>query len=127
VLDVALRQEMRDYYESVFARYALRERLRLFFEEYDLLLSPVLPVAALAAGENVPAHLREFGLVTWVQYTYPFNLTGYPAASVCAGLDGDGMPVGLQIIGRAHAESDVIRPAAAFERTWPPGYNLRRT
>ncbi len=125
VLDRALRQEMRDYYESVFARYALRERLRLFFEQYDLLLSPVLPVAALAAGENSPAHLQDLGLVTWVQYTYPFNLTGHPAASVCAGLDGDGMPVGLQIIGRAHAECDVIGAAAAFERTWPPGYNVR--
>ena len=53
------------------------------------------------------------------------NLAGYPAASICAGLDGDRMPVGLQIVGRAHAECDVIRAAAAFERTSLPRYDLR--
>jgi aspartyl-tRNA(Asn)/glutamyl-tRNA(Gln) amidotransferase subunit A len=60
-----------------------------------------------------------------VYYTYPFNLIGHPAATVCAGFGADGMPVGLQIVGRALAEYDVIRAAAAFERTQPPGYNTR--
>ncbi len=64
-------------------------------------------------------------LVSWVYYTYPFNLTGQPAASVCAGVAPDGMPVGLQIIGRSHREDDVVSAAAAFERMNETGYNIR--
>jgi aspartyl-tRNA(Asn)/glutamyl-tRNA(Gln) amidotransferase subunit A len=118
ILDGALRQNLRSYYTKVFERYALRERMRLFFEHYDLLLSPTLPVAALDVGQNVPAHLGDRNLVSWVYYPYPFNLTGQPAATVCAGLS-QGMPVGLQLVGRALGEYDVVRAAAAFEATQP--------
>jgi aspartyl-tRNA(Asn)/glutamyl-tRNA(Gln) amidotransferase subunit A len=117
-LDGALRQDLRSYYTKVFERYALRERMRLFFERYDLLLSPTLPVAALDVGQNVPAHLGDRNLVSWVYYPYPFNLTGQPSATVCAGLS-QGMPVGLQLVGRALGEYDVVRAAAAFEATQP--------
>jgi aspartyl-tRNA(Asn)/glutamyl-tRNA(Gln) amidotransferase subunit A len=125
VLDAALAQEMRAYYETVFARYALRDRMARFFADHDVLLSPTLPISALEAGRNIPAGLEDRSLVSWAFYTYPFNLTGQPAASVCAGLAGDGMPVGLQIVGRSLGEAEVVRAAAAVERTKPPGYNLR--
>lgn len=126
VLQAALAQEMRSYYATVFERYALRDRMRLFFERYDILLSPVLPVTSLEVGKDIPDTLQDRNLVSWVFYTYPFNLTGQPAAAICAGIASDGMPVGLQIVGRTYREDDVIRAAAAFERTQPPGYNLRR-
>ena len=125
ILEQALRQDLRDYYGKVFERYALRDKLRPFFERYDILLSPVLPVTSLDTGKNVPDHLGDRNLVSWVYYTYPFNLTGQPAASVCAGLASDGMPVGLQIVGRALGEYDVVRATAAFERTQPKGYNVK--
>jgi aspartyl-tRNA(Asn)/glutamyl-tRNA(Gln) amidotransferase subunit A len=118
-LEGALRQDLRSYYTKVFERFALRERMRVFFEHYDLLLSPTLPVAALDVGVNVPAHLGDRNPVSWVYYPYPFNLTGQPAATVCAGLS-QGMPVGLQLTGRALGEFDVVRAAAAFEATQPP-------
>ena len=88
VLDAALRQEMTAYYETVFRRYALREEMRLFFERHDALLSPTLPVTSIGVGLNVPPELPERSIVSWVFYTYPFNLTGQPAASVCAGFGG---------------------------------------
>ena len=125
VLDAALSQDMRDYYEKVFERYAFRDKVRAFFETYDLLLSPVLPITSLDAGKNIPDHLQDRNLVSWVYYTYPFNLTGQPAATVCAGIAADGMPVGIQIVGRALGEYDVVRAAAAFEHTKPTEYNLR--
>lgn len=124
ILERALAQDMRSYYEAVFERYALREKMRLFFQKYDALISPVLPVSALAVGENIPSHLSDRNLVSWVYYTYPFNLTGQPVATVCGGISEKGMPVGLQIAGRALAEFDVVRLAAAFERTQEPGYNV---
>ena len=85
----------------------------------------LLPVVSLDAGKNIPDQLPDRNLVSWVFYTYPFNLTGQPAATVCAGIAADGMPVGLQIVGRALGEYDVVRAAAAFERTKPGGYNVR--
>jgi aspartyl-tRNA(Asn)/glutamyl-tRNA(Gln) amidotransferase subunit A len=124
ILDRALGQEMRDYYGKVFERYALRDSLRPLFERYDILLSPVLPVTSLDVGRNVPAHLPDRNLVSWVYYTYPFNLTGQPAATVCAGIATDGMPVGLQIVGRPLGEVDVIRAAAAYQHSKPVGYNV---
>jgi aspartyl-tRNA(Asn)/glutamyl-tRNA(Gln) amidotransferase subunit A len=126
LLEQALRQNLRDYYAKVFERYALREKMRLFFGRYDLLLSPVLPVTSLDVGKNLPDHLGDRNLVSWVYYTYPFNLTGQPAATVCAGIASDGMPVGLQIVGRALGEFDVVRAAAAYERSQPAGYNVQR-
>ncbi len=125
VLDAALAQDMRGYYEKVFERYVFRDNVRTFFETYDLLLSPVLPITSLDVGKNIPDHLSDRNLVSWVYYTYPFNLTGQPAATVCAGIAGNGMPVGLQIVGRSLAEYDVVRAAAAYERTKPSGYNVR--
>ncbi|OYX70345.1 MAG: amidase [Rhizobiales bacterium 32-66-11] len=125
VLAPALAQEMRSYYTSVFERYALREKLRTFFERYDILISPVLPVTSLDAGKNIPDSLPDRNLVSWVFYTYPFNLTGQPAGAVCAGIAGDGMPVGLQIVARAYCEEDVVRAACAYARTQPAGYNVR--
>ena len=55
-----------------------------------------------------------------------FNLTGQAAASVCAGIASDGMPVGLQVVGRALDDFNVMRAAAAYERTQPKGYNVKR-
>jgi aspartyl-tRNA(Asn)/glutamyl-tRNA(Gln) amidotransferase subunit A len=125
VLQPALSQDMRDYYTKVFARYALRDTIHAFFQRYDLLISPVLPVSSLDAGKNIPDHLTDRNLVSWVYYTYPFNLTGQPAVSICAGMTPDGMPVGLQIVGRSHCEDDVVWAAEAFERTFENNYNVR--
>lgn len=125
VLDAALMQDMCAYYETVFRRYALRDAMVRSFDRYDIQLSPTLPVSSLEAGRNFPESLSDRSLVTWVFYTYPFNLTGQPAASVCAGLGADGMPIGLHIVGRCLGEADVVRAAAAVERTKPPGYKLR--
>jgi aspartyl-tRNA(Asn)/glutamyl-tRNA(Gln) amidotransferase subunit A len=126
ILDRALQQDMRAYYQTVFKRYDLREKNRRLFERYDLILSPTVPVSSLDVDKNLPDHLQDRNLVSWVYYTYPFNLTGNPAVSICAGFGDGGMPVGLQIVGAPLAEVDVIAAAAAFERSHPVGYNVRR-
>jgi aspartyl-tRNA(Asn)/glutamyl-tRNA(Gln) amidotransferase subunit A len=108
-----------DYYRAVFGRYEFRERVRRFFEHYDLLLSPTLPVSGVDAGVAVPPALADRNIVTWVCYTYPFNLTGQPAASVPAGFTAAGLPVGLQIVARPYREEDVFCAAAALESARP--------
>ncbi|PLS87298.1 MAG: amidase [Actinobacteria bacterium] len=119
VLEGALEQTIDDYYSKVFARYELRERVRRFFEGYDLLLTPTLPVAPFGAGQNVPEELPDRSIVDWVYYTYPFNLTGNPAASIPCGFTSEGLPVGLQLVTGGHRETDLLRAAAAFEAARP--------
>ncbi len=119
LLSGALDNSIEDYFNLLFARYAFREKAREFFEDYDLLLSPVLPVAAFDVGLNVPPGWEDRNAVSWVYYTYPFNATGQPAASIPAGFTASGLPVGLQMVGRFNVETDIFRAAAAFEEARP--------
>jgi aspartyl-tRNA(Asn)/glutamyl-tRNA(Gln) amidotransferase subunit A len=116
ILDAAVAQDMRGYYDNVFKRYALRDHMVAFFERYDLLLSPTLPVASLETGKNIPDRLEGRNLVSWVFYTYPFNLTGQPAASLRAGVSSKGSPIGLQIVGRRNDEVGVLTASSWLER-----------
>lgn len=116
VLNMAISQEMGAYYQTVFERYAFREKMRAFFADYDLLISPTLPVAAFPVGENVPASLPDRTIVSWVYYTYPFNLTGQPAASLPVGFTKAGLPVGMQVVGAINDEATIFSLSAQYER-----------
>src|SRR5262249_43031283 len=103
----------------------VHDALEDVFERYDLIVSPTLAVPPVpnAGDRNTRGPVEINGealapLLGWCM-TYPFILTGHPAASVPAGLTGDGLPVGLQIIGRRHADETVLAAAAAFERMQP--------
>jgi aspartyl-tRNA(Asn)/glutamyl-tRNA(Gln) amidotransferase subunit A len=119
VVERALGMPIDDYQRAVTGRYAFRERIRQLFDRYDLLLSPTLPVAGVEAGVAIPAGLEDRNIVTWVCYTYPFNLTGQPAASIPAGFTAAGLPVGLQLVARAYREEDIFTAAAALEAARP--------
>ena len=119
MVEQALTMDAEAYGRAVQMRYAFREKLRKFFGEYDLLLSPSLPVAGVDAGVSIPPRFADRNLVTWVGYTYPFNLTGQPAASIPAGFTREGLPVGLQLVARAYREEDLFAAAAAFETARP--------
>ena len=118
-LSAGLDRSMVEYFDQLFARYAFRERMRLFFERYDLLLSPTLPCAAFDVGRDTPPGQDARNIVSWVYYTYPFNLTGQPAASIPAGFSGAGLPVGLQMVAGINREVDILRAAAALEEAAP--------
>ena len=124
VIDIvqrALKQTLEQYYTNVFKRYDFREKTRQFFEKYDLLLSPTLPVPAFDINRDLPVELEKSdrNVVSWVYYTYPFNLTGQPAASIPAGFTKSKLPVGLQMVARTHQEVDIFRAAAAYEQARP--------
>ena len=94
---------------------------REFMKSYDLFLSPALPVTAFSAGEDHPGDVagHPTSYLGWTAFTYPFNVTGQPAATVPAGFAGDGLPVGLQIVGRWRDDAGVLRASAAFESIAP--------
>ena len=100
-------------------RMAVWESMQRFHETYDLLLSPVSSVTAFPIG-HAPTVVagEEVGPFGWM-LTQAFNLTGQPAASVPCGFDSRGMPVGLQVVGRAYEDSLVLRAARAYEEGWP--------
>ena len=103
-----------DYLAAVDVRMALGRAMGTFHETYDLLVTPTMPITAFEAGPEVPkgsGHTRWTG---WTPFTYPFNLTQQPAASVPCGLTGDGLPVGVQLVGARHADRTVLRAAHAL-------------
>ena len=102
-------------------RVLLAQRYLAFFDKYDLLLTPTTACPPFAVGLDNPTEIagRPAGAYAWIPFTYPFNLTGQPAASVPAGFTANGLPVGLQIVGRRFADAAVLRASAAFERLRP--------
>ncbi len=101
------------------ARAALGIRMSAFLDDYDLLLTPTLPLAAFAAGEEVPPGSGLERWFEWAPFSYPFNLTGQPAATVPCGFTSDGLPAGLHIVGPRHGEARVLRAAQAFQAARP--------
>ena len=103
-----------DYLAAVDARMELGRRMGLFHERYDLLVTPTLPITAFEAGVEVPKGSGYRRWTGWTPFTYPFNLTQQPAATVPVGNDGDGLPIGLQIVGARHRDDLVLRAAHAL-------------
>jgi len=102
------------------ARAALGIRMGAFHARHDLLLTPTLPIPAFEAGVEVPPGSGLERWPDWTPFSYPFNLTGQPAATVPCGLTAGGLPVGLQIVGPRHGDARVLRAARAFERARGP-------
>jgi len=96
-------------------RAACAERIEALFEEFDLLLTPTLPIPAFEAGREVPAGGPYRRWTEWTPFTWPFNLGQQPAATVPCGFTAEGLPIGLQIVGPKHADALVLRAARAFE------------
>lgn len=101
------------------------DALEDIFKDHDLIVAPTLaipPVRNASDGNTIgPTEVNGEPvdpLIGWCM-TYPINFTGHPAISVPAGLTSEGLPVGLQIIGKRHADASVLAMAARFERMQP--------
>lgn len=101
--------------------YRAAALLGSFFERYDLMLTPTFPVPSFRVGLDWPREIagQKVHPLGILAFTYPFDLTGQPAISVPAGFTPDGLPVGLQIVGRRFADATVLRAAAALESARP--------
>ncbi len=110
-----------DYLHARVQNIAYAGKMQTFFSQYDLLLTPTVAIPAFEVGTNGPREIdgKKVDPLGWMAFTYPFNITGQPAASVPCGWTKEGLPVGLQIVGRRFDESTVLRAAAAFEEAAP--------
>lgn len=111
-----------DYLAAVKRREELIIAANTFHQTYDLLVTPSLPIPAFDAGVEVPPGSGMERWPDWTPFSYPFNLTQQPAASVPCGLTRAGLPAGLQIVGPRFAESLVLRAARALEVAAPWGF-----
>ncbi|MGH3328978.1 MAG: amidase [Streptomycetales bacterium] len=128
VVDEGRRLSALDYLEATARRMALGTLMGRFHERYDLLLTPAVPVPAFEAGVEVPPGSHAERWTSWARFSYPFNMTQQPAASVPCGFTRGGLPVGLQVVGPRHADARVLGACKAFQdaRPWtaqrPPAH-----
>ncbi|ATW48657.1 amidase [Streptomyces peucetius] len=114
IVEAGARYSALDYLAAVDARMALGRRMGRFHTSYDLLVTPTLPITAFEAGAEVPAGSPHHRWTGWTPFTYPFNLTQQPAATVPCGVDAAGLPIGVQLVGPRHADGVVLRGAEAL-------------
>ena len=114
--------------DALVARKALKNKMWRFMRKFDLQLTPTLAVPPFEVGIQGPTTIdgRKVESTEWLHFTYPLNFTGQPAASIPAGWTDDGLPIGLQIVGRRLDDALVLTASACFEAAqpwkdrWPP-------
>ena len=117
VVEQSMAISLDDYQDAVKARGGLGSQMRKFMEGYDLLLTPTLPIPAFEAGKLSPTDDDGTGKwVNWTPFSYPFNLTQQPAATVPCGFTKSGLPAGLHVIGRMFDDVTVLRACYAYEQ-----------
>ncbi|PYM92611.1 MAG: amidase [Candidatus Rokuibacteriota bacterium] len=121
IVEEATKYPPTKYVEAWFERLAWWQHAREFFERYDLLLTPTVACSPLPIGEFYTTEIggMPVGREAASVFTFIFNMTGQPAATVPCGFTKAGLPIGLQIIGRRFDDVTVLRASAAFEAARP--------
>ncbi|MGY4290505.1 aspartyl-tRNA(Asn)/glutamyl-tRNA(Gln) amidotransferase subunit A [Bradyrhizobium sp. LM2.7] len=110
-----------DYQEAMFARTALFRRVQSLLARGNLLAMPTLTRTALPIEQDLFGTIeidgKHFDSVRphWFPWTMPFNMTGHPAVSLPCGFGRDGLPIGLQLVGRFRDDAELLRVSALFE------------
>lgn len=110
-----------DFQRAMFERTVLFRRVQALLARADCLAMPTLTRTALPIEQDLfgPIDIdgQRFDNLRphWFPWTMPFNMTGHPAVSLPSGFDRDGLPIGLQLVGRFRADAELLRTAALFE------------
>jgi aspartyl-tRNA(Asn)/glutamyl-tRNA(Gln) amidotransferase subunit A len=120
-IEKGMQVTMSEYQKMRLVKYAYCAEIHNFFEDWDFLLTPAVSVAAFPATQLQPDHWPQhpWDWLSWAEFSYPFNLSQNPAASVPCGFTADGLPVGLQIVGKRFDDLGVLQMSAAFEAARP--------
>lgn len=110
-----------DYQQAMFARTALFRHVQALLRDHDFIVTPTLARTALPIDQDLFAPIEIDGVLypdlrpNWFPWTMPFNLTGHPAISLPCGFGAQGLPIGIQCVGRFRGDADLLRLAALFE------------
>ena len=101
-------------------REKIYESVSKQFKKYDILITPTLACTAFGLGKSAPEEIDgiPISIIDWF-LTYSFNLTGHPAASIPCGWSSEGLPIGMQIVGKRFDEVSVLQVSKAFEEISP--------
>jgi len=110
---------LKDYLAANAARGAYGSAMRQFMEHFDYILTPSVATPAFDVGMISPLGDDGRAWMQWTPFSFPFNLTQQPAASINCGFTKDGLPVGLQIVGRMFDDAGVLAASAAYEAADP--------
>lgn len=121
VIEAGLTRSGADLAIALAQRNAYHQEWLRQMEPFDIVVTPTMPCTAFEVGLDHPRQIagKPMSYLDWTAFTYPFNLTGQPVATVPCGFDVQGLPVGLQIVGRWRNDATVLRAAAAFEQAQP--------
>lgn len=125
IIKAGLSYKGQDVAKAMAVRKEIYRALYNYFEDYDILITPTTPTAAFKVektdfGTRFPTIKgKPLSITSWMSYTYPFNLTGLPAASIPCGWTKSGLPIGMQIVGKRFDELLVLQVAKAFEEMVP--------
>ena len=114
-----------DVAKAIAQRKGVYEVFHQYFKDYDILITPTTPCPAFLIektefGTRFPVVKgKPLNITNWMSFTYPFNLTGLPAASIPCGWTDSGLPIGMQIIGKRYDEKTVLQVSKAFEEIAP--------
>jgi len=111
----------KDYIKIEAKKQELWRAVKRVFDKYDFLITPTTAVKPFEIGRIAPKEIagRPATPLAWMPFTYPFNFTGQPAASVPAGFSKDGLPIGMQIVGRKFDDLGVLKLSKAFQDVSP--------
>jgi len=115
ICELGRRMTALDYLEATAVRVRLGVLMGRFHDTHDVLVTPTLPIPAFPAGREAPNGSASPRWTGWTPFSYPFNLTQQPAASIPCGFTADGLPVGLQVVGPRHADARVLRVCKAYQ------------
>jgi aspartyl-tRNA(Asn)/glutamyl-tRNA(Gln) amidotransferase subunit A len=123
VIEAGERLPLTSFLAAFTGRAATAVAMHEFHRRYDLLLCPTMPIPAFPISRDVPDDMDcgndPLRWARWSPYTWPFNLTQQPSASIPCGFTTAGLPVGLQITGPMRADALVLRASRAFEAAAP--------
>lgn len=115
-----------EYYKAMVERQAFGEAMLKYFKQFDLIISPTIPIDPFEAGRDAPAEATSQDWLDWNPYTYPFNLTRQPAISLPVGISELGMPIGLQLVAGLYEDewlidvAELVEAVVQTERRRPP-------
>lgn len=114
--------ELSDYLNAMKHRALFSQVVHKFFDNVDILLMPTVPEEPFDATLEAPAGMKgkseALPWTAWTPFTYPFNLSGNPSASIPCGFSPSGMPVGMQVIGRRFEDATVLAFCRELEKAF---------
>lgn len=119
IAETGSKYSLLEYLAAVKVREANGAALNAMFADFDMLVTPTLPIPAFTAGIEVPEGSGMKRWTEWTPFSYPFNFTQNPAATIPCGLTSGGLPAGLHMVGDKYREDKVLALSAAYERVHP--------